>query len=251
MALSQFNRVMQASDIVKQVGVDVGLPTVTDPFTSNDPQYQRLITILNICGNQMLDQYSWARMYRLFTFNTIPNTQVYQLPNDFNNVVPDTLWQPNNTFANGYGSTSPQIWQYVTVVPLVGTITIVYREKQGVFNILPVPQSIYPISFEYESRAWVSTLLPSDENTVFRDNVTSGSMYILHDPTLFMAFLKMKFLEAVGFDTQKATDTFNILLDQRTSKDVSAPRLSMAGNGMFSSGRLLNGLNVPQTDYGF
>lgn len=249
MALGNFNRIMQAIDIVRQVGIDVGLPSVNDPFTSNDPQYARLITIMNICGNQMLDQYSWAKMYRLFSFPTVPGKGDYDLPTDFNNVVPDTLWQPQNAFANGYGSVTPQIWEYLTVVPLVGTITIVYREKQGKFSILPVPQSVYTISFEYESRAWVVS--NPESNPVYRDNVSNGDQYVIHDPTLFQAYLKMKFLEAVGFDTQKATDTFNLLLDQRTGKDVSAPRLNMGGSGAFYAGRLLNGLNVPQTDFGF
>ena len=69
MALQQFNRIKQANDIILEVAVECGLPKITDPFSSADPQYQRLITLLNLSGNSLLDTYQWARLINRFDYD--------------------------------------------------------------------------------------------------------------------------------------------------------------------------------------
>lgn len=244
MTLASFNRYKTAGDIISEVGIEVGLPKVTDPFTSNDPQYQRMITILNIAGNNILSMYPWAQVSTPYSFNTIPGQGGYPLPEDFNYMIPQTLWQPNMTFIPGYGSVSAQMWTYLQAVPLVGTINVIFRERLGGLSIIPTPQSIFPVSFEYISRGWCND--PATQ--AYRDNVTKASDLIFLDPQLTSRYLKMKFLEAVGFDTQKATDDFNLMLDARTSQQQATPILNM-GTGAGQQ-RLLSILNLPDTGLG-
>jgi hypothetical protein len=245
MPLSNFNRTKQAGDIVNEVGVEVGLPRITDPFTSTDPQYLRLITLLNISGNNLIDMYPWTRFNLAYTLSTQVDVSGYPLPEDFNCMIPQTLWQPNMTFQPGYGSISPQMWTYLSAVPLVGTINVVFRERLGGISIIPTPQSVFNITFEYQSRGWCNDTV----SQVYRDNVTKYSDVVLLDPALISRYLKMKFLEAVGFDTQKATDDFNLVLESRSSKSAAPPIMSMSGTGGMQQ-RLINVLNIPETGFG-
>jgi hypothetical protein len=243
MALSNFNRTKQAGDLVNEVGVEVGLPRISDPFVSTDPQYLRMIALLNIAGNNLIDLYSWSRFSKTFTFPTVAGQSEYLLPNDFLDITPSTMWQPDVNLTPAYGSVTPQTWQMLLSVPLVGTLQIVYRERSGKLVLLPTPESEIDISVEYQSRAWVNGV-----GDILKDHVVQYADVVLHDPALISRYLKMKFLEAVGFDTQKATDDFNLILDARSSKDQSRPILNMAGP--FQSARLLDVRNLPETGYG-
>lgn len=244
MALSNFNRTKQAGDLIIEVGIEVGLPKVSDPFVSTDPQYQRLITLLNISGNNLIDLYQWSRFTKILSIPLQAGVGSYELPLDFLDIVPGTMWQPDVNLSPAYGSVTPQTWQMLLSIPLVGTLQIIYRERSGKLDVLPVPTSSdITVTIEYQSRAWVAV-----GGIASRDNVTQYSDVVLHDPALISRYLKMKFLEAVGFDTQKATDDFNLILDARSSKDQSRPILSMSGP--YQSARLLDVRNLPETGYG-
>jgi hypothetical protein len=242
MALSSVNRTKQAGDIIIEVGVEVGLPRVTDPFVSNDPQYQRMISMLNIAGNALIEFHPWTRLQVNGTIVTIPGESIYPLPDDFSSITDSTVWK-KGTLQPGVGSVSPQWWAYFTNVPLVGTISVVYRERRGSFEVIPTPDSEFFITYEYISRAWVLT-----GSATRRDNVTQYSDVVLHDPLLISRYLKLRFLEALGFDSQTAKDEFNFVLESISSKDKSAPILTSAvSTGI---GRLIDINNLPETGYG-
>lgn len=246
MALANFNRVMSASDLISMVGVEVGLPKITDPFASSDPQYQRMIQILNIAGPVLLKLYPWSRFQNVKQINVIANQNSYPLPDDFDSMIDETMWQPGTSFITGFGSTSPQLWEYFINVPVVGTLTIIYRERFGGIQVLPMPTSDFSFTFEYVSRGWVTD---ANQSGVYRDNVAQGTDLILFDPMLISRYLKLRFLEALGFDTQSAKDDFNIVLDSQTSMDTSKTTLS-AARGPTNGFQLLSVQNVPETGFG-
>jgi hypothetical protein len=245
MALGIYNRYKQAGDIVLQVGIEVGLPKVADPFTSNDAQYQRLITLLNTAGNGLLELYPWTRLINNFEILTIQNQVKYVLPPDFDAMIDQTLWRKGGLYP-GY-PTSPQVWQYLSNILSGITLTVMFRERNGELWIWPSVGAGIPISFEYRSRGWVGQGL--GPNYSYRDNVLSFTDVVLHDPHLIERYLKLRFLEALGFDTQAAKDDFNIALEARTAKDNAAPTLNAGGVGIGI--RWIDDKNAGQTNFGF
>jgi hypothetical protein len=247
MALANFNRTMNAGDLLTQVAVEVGLPKVNDPFTTSDPQYQRMIQILNIAGNALLKLAPWSRFQNVKQINVTPGQSSYPLPEDFDSMIDETMWQPGTSFITGFGSTSPQLWEYFLNVPVVGTLTIIYRERFGGIQVLPVPQSAFSFTFEYVSRGWVTD---ANQSGTYRDNVAQASDIVLFDPLLIGRYLKMRFLEALGFDTQGAKDDFNLVFDSLASQDTSKMTLS-AATGPSNGFNLLGVQNIPETGFGF
>lgn len=244
MALSNLNRNKTAGDLVSEIGVEIGLPKIQDPFTSNDPQYQRMIQLLNVAGNALLELYPWARLQVRGSITTVPGQGGYPLPADFLSMADDTIWRQNMTLYPGIGSLSPQTWQALLNIPVVGTISVIYRERLGGISVLPVPDSVYSFNFEYISRGWVTDVNQSN----FRDNVTTANDIVLLDPLLIGRYLKLRFLEALGFDTQAAKDDFNLVLEAVSSRDKSAPVIATAKS---QGVPLISAMNLPETNYGF
>jgi hypothetical protein len=247
MALAALNRYKNAGDIIVEVGVDCGLPSVLDPFQTTDAQYQRLITQLNISGNALLTLYPWARLQNKAQISCVPGSEYYPLPADFSAMLPSTVWRKDQNFIPGYGSISPQVYEYLVNVPIVGTINIIYREQLGGIGVLPVPTEPFQFTFEYISRGWVTDAAQSG---VYRDNVSQASDIVLFDPLLISRYLKMRWLKSTGFDATEATDDFNLLLDNRSSTDTSKPKLSMVGANQALGAPLISVANIPQTGYG-
>jgi hypothetical protein len=80
-----------------------------------------------------------------------------------------------------------------------------------------------------------------------KDAPTAADDVILYEPILITKFLKLRFLEAKGFDTVAASKQFEVTFMQWTGNDISAPTLSMARMRVFP---YLNWRNVPETNYG-
>jgi hypothetical protein len=247
MALAALNRYKNAGDIISEVGIDVGLPVTLDPFQSQDAQYQRMITQLNLSGNALLTLYAWARLTQKTTITTIPGQTYYPLPDDFSAMIPGTTWRKDQNFVPGYGTVSAQTWEYLVNVPIVGTINVIYREQLGGLGVLPTPTQAYSFTFEYISRGWVTD---AQQTGAYRDNVTQASDIVLFDPLLISRYLKMRWLKSTGFDASDATDEFNLLLDNRSSTDTSKPKLSAAGVLAPLGAPLISIANIPQTGYG-
>ena len=243
MALGSLNRTKSAGDLISEVGVEVGLNRVSDPFISNDPKYIQLIVILNLCGNELIDLYRWTRFQRRHALTTQDGVTNYNLPSDWNAMIDQTAWSSSS--ATPATPISPQEWQYVTNNSQVPVIEVLIRERNGYLSVPTGTPAGIAINLEYESRGWVYRA--STPNDLY-DNATSSSDVVLHDPTLFSRYLKMKFLEAIGFDTQKATDEFNLLLDIRTSKDKTAPILNLGKGASYR--KYIDDANIPETGFG-
>ena len=102
------------------------------------------------------------------------------------------------------------------------------------------------INFEYQSTNWVSDGQPTP---ALSDTVTSGSEVVLFDRTLITRYLKLKWLQAKGFDTSKPQDDFNLVFGSITSKDKGNAILS-AGRGSRGHPYLDTYRNTPDTGFG-
>lgn len=244
MSLGSLNRTKTAGDTIVDVGVEIGLPKVSDPFISGDSKWQQMVTIANSCGNKLIDLYSWSRLHRRHAFVTVAGQENYDLPADWNAMIDQTMWKSSGLVIGQ--PISPQEWQYFSNNSYLPVLRVLFRERGGYLSVPPGTPGSVSVNFEYESRGWVSR--QAYPNDLF-DNVTSFTDIILLDPTLFGTYLKMKFLEAIGFDSQKAADDFNLMLEARTSKDKSAPILNAGRTNRFGA-RLIDVVNIPETGYG-
>jgi len=252
MSLQALNRYQSAGTLITNVGVEVGLPKIGDPFATTDPQYIRLITLMNTAGNELLDLYPWCRLQNRYAFVTVADPLAlntcqldYPLPEDWNAMLDQTMWKKGGLYP-GF-PISIQSWQYLANVQAAITIQVIFMERMGLISVAPGTAIGLSVNMMYESRGWVRQ---QNNLTYLADNVQDTADIVVHDPLMISRYLKMKFLEAVGFDTQKATDDFNLVLENRMSKDRSAPILNTGRPGAIGPYRLIDGFNAPQTGFG-
>lgn len=231
-----------AGSIINLAASEVGLTAVSDPFSSNDPAFVQLCNICTSSGRELLGLHEWQRLTKEHSFVTTVATE-YDLPDDFGYMIDQTQWDRSADMPLG-GPLTPQEWAY-RLGSDVGTqsIYVSFRVSEGVMKLLPDPQTAgVNIVFEYVSREWVQKA-----DLSFDDKVQAQDDVILYEPALMVKFLKLRFLEAKGFDTTAAMNQFTSVFMQWTGKDISAPILSMAYSRAFP---YLGYNNIPESGFG-
>lgn len=219
-----------ANNILNQVAVETGSQPVSDPFASQDPTFVQLQFLLNTAGQELVQMYKWELLIREANIVTQDgDTGDYPLPADFYYMINQTGWERSQQVPL-FGPLSAQDWQYLLGRDLVSsTIYASFRLNEGMFKLFPQPPSNnLDIHYEYVSKNWVSN---NDQPVTYTDTVTSGSQQPLYDKTLIGRYLKVKFLEAKGFDSSKAQDDFNQVFSFLTGLDKGAEVLNVGGGG--------------------
>lgn len=237
-----------AGNIINQAAAEVGLVPVTNPFTSVDPAFQQMIYLLTAAGRELLGSHQWQRFVKRYSITTT-TASTYDLPADYGWFIDQTGWNPVSG-GNGLplgGPLTEQDYAYLVSTNLASsTIYISFREADGQIAILPSPAPAgKTITFTYMSRYWVAAT--GAPTTPVADSVALTTDVVLFEPTLITKLLKLRFLEAKGFDTTAAVTQFANLFDQWTGKDTTTAVLNTARVRTFP---YLGWRNVPETNYG-
>jgi hypothetical protein len=101
-----------AGQIINDALVEVGLSSVTDPFSDLDPNVVQMQTLLKTVGRETLREHSWTILRKQATFTTVQGTPSYAIPSDFYVMEDQSGWNRTNRLPLG-GPLSPQEWQYL------------------------------------------------------------------------------------------------------------------------------------------
>lgn len=240
------NTTTTANEILNRVAAEVGFAPTQDPYAAVDPFYVQLRYLMQTAGEELMHAFPWEVLQKTYTVTTVDgDTGRYDTPSDFAYVINDTAWDRTNNTPLG-GPLSPKDWAYLKGRDLSSnTLYASFRFDGGTFNIFPEnPAAGIELSFGYVSTHWVNEA----PTTVTKDSVTVGTDIILFDKTLFTRSLKVKYLEAGGFDTTKAQADLNQIFAFLTGTDKGAPILNAGGRG----GRYpyLSAHNSPDTGFG-
>jgi len=197
-------------------------------MSSADESFIQLRGLLNSAGQELVELHPWGSLNREFTLTTQEgDSGTYDLPEDFSYMIDQTGWDRSNRVAIG-GPLSAQDWSYLIGRDLISqTIYASFRLVDNKFDLFPQPPPVgLEIRFEYISRNWVS----EQNETTRKDLATVTSDIVLYEALMIIKFLKVKFLDAKGFDSSSARHEFEVLFNSRTGKDTGAVILSAGSN---------------------
>jgi len=237
-----------ANDILNRVAVEIGDEAVADPMASTDPLFIQMKYLLNIAGEELYQAYPWQLLTREHQIITSAlDSGDYDLPDDFGYMIDQTGWERSQNVPL-WGPLSPQDWSYLLGRGLVNqTIYASFRLDQGLFRIFPQPPPDgLNVNFEYIACTWVSD---GAATPAYQKEVLIGSDIPLFDRTLISRYLKVKLLEAKGFDSQKAQDDFNQTFSFLTGQDKGAQILTLGGRLGYPYLNIWR--NLPDTNYGY
>lgn len=217
-----------ASTIINRTALEVGLLSTSDPVGSSDEAFIQLTGLLNAAGQELVELHPWQVLRKEKEFTTAPgDTGIYTLENDYAYMLQQTHWDKTNDEPLG-GPLSAQDWAYLEGSDLLSnTIYVSYRVVNNQLELYKQPpDSGITIRYEYISRNWVQEAGETSANT---DEVDSSSDIVVYEPILIQKLLKVKFLEAKGFNSEAARLEFETAFLSRTSRDEGAPILCASG----------------------
>jgi hypothetical protein len=233
---------------MNRVAAECGVEPVSGPYSSGQVEFEQMKYLLQTAGEELAAAHPWELLTKEHNIVTQEgDSGDYALPDDFFYMINQTGWERNDNTPL-FGPLTPQDWQYLLGRDLVdGTIYASFRLKEGKFSLFPQPPSAgLDIHFEYINKNWVQS---GTQANVYTDTITSGSDTPQFDRTLLSRMLKMKYLEAKGFDTTKAQDDFNQSFNFLTGFDKGAEVLNAGRHGRHFP--YLDGFyNTPDTKYG-
>jgi hypothetical protein len=241
-------RYISANDIINQVCIEVGLNSNTDPVASQEDTYIQMTGLLTAAGQELVEMVPWQVLRSVYELVTADgDTGTYDLPDDFAYMVDQTGWDLSNNVPVA-GPLSAQQWCYLEGRDLVSsTIYASFRLFDNTFNLFPQPPPVgMTVKFEYINRNWV---LEAGDGALRRDTIGAGTNIVLYEAILIKKFLKVKWLDAKGFDSTAARLDFDTIFSGRVGRDKGAPVLSAAGSTLGFP--YLNAwYNAPYSGYG-
>lgn len=242
--MAQFKTVQE---IVNQAAAELGFTPVADVLSAGNQVFTQFRYLLNAVGQELVTMSDWEQLQEEATVTTATSTSEYDLPTNFDHMIDQTGWDRTNLKPLG-GSLSPQTWQYLKGSSLLnGTIYVTFRIKKSKFAVLPdnpVPNAL-DIRFEYVRNTWILNV----DGVTYQTEIVTKDDTILYPPTLVVKFLKVKYLEAKGFDSEKARDDFAGIFDSVSGQNIPSGTLNAGGSSeQFPYIDAFN--NVPDTGYG-
>lgn len=241
------NTAITANAIMNRVAAEVGIAPVADPYASQDQIFTQLKYLLNTAGEELQQAYNWEFLVRKHQILTTElDTGSYPLPADFGRMINQTGWERSENVPLG-GPLSAQDWTYLLGRDLASdTIYASFRIAEDEFKLFPNPAPVgLDINYEYITTHWASDGAPTP---TYQSEILKGSDKPLFDKTLITRYVKLKYLQAAGFETQDAKTDFNQTFSFLTSSDKGS---EIINQGSRHRGHIyISSANVGDTNFG-
>ena len=207
--------------VVGEISSDIATPTAIT--SSQDQTVVQLFRLCNRVGMDLVREYPWRRLVTEYTFPTVASTSTYDLPTDFDRMVPDSHYDRTNDWQN-LGPESSQGWQWLNTG--LSTVTqLRWRLYLNQIKFYSTPTAVYTMAYEYVSRYWVLATggsVPTKE----RFSVDTDTCVFADD--VMTLGLKYQWYRAKGLDYEQVFTEFRRAVDACKGQDIPEGRKSLS-----------------------
>lgn len=231
-----------AANIINKVLLEQALATaaVSNVYTNTDGVVVQLRALLEALGQDLAALRPWTHLQQEHTLSTEAGTPSYALPSGYVGMVPQTHWN-RSTDLPLVGPANPQTWQEAASSGAIANTNYLYRVKGNRLFLDPTPSAVESLAFEYASAYWV---VPSGETAPTAEAPSADTDTLWFDRRLLVAGLKLRWLEAKGFDTTAAQRAYDAALSAAMGNDGAHSVLSLAPP------ESMRGPRLPETNWG-
>lgn len=211
-------------DVTDEIGIERPQTIVSN--TSDTAR--RLLQSAQRTGNELARRWYWSFLTREHTFDTVEDQSAYDLPDDFDRMIPHTQWDRDNEWRL-WGPLTPQEWQFVKSGVAEEGPRRDYRIKpdSGTNKVFLSPppgtgEDGETLVFEYISTNWCV-----DTNGDGRSKFQADTDKPRFDDELFRLGIRWRILRSLGLEYLTEFDEFDRLQSQRIAGDGDMPRLRM------------------------
>lgn len=241
---------MNLLEVVQAASDELGLPEVTSALSNANLTVRQLVALTRASGAALVKRHEWRTLYREMTVTTVNGQAFYTLPADFGRLISRTAWDQTNAWQLE-GPVLTTMWQSYQSGIGSDTVRLQFRMIDNRIELRPTASIVagLTLSAYYVSKYWIYTSPadPLDPPTRLADFANDTDL-IAFDDRLIVEYVKLKFLQAKGLDTQAVAMDFQNALDDALSQDTGAQKLSVACPS--SVGILPDQPLVPDSGYG-
>jgi hypothetical protein len=231
---------MSLLTIVQTVTAELSLVQPTMVVGSADRQVQQLLALANRAGMKLAKAYPWEAMREEVVFPTLNQvTQTAIIPADFSRFVDNSFFN-RTTRRPITGPITPRQWQWIQAQPVFSTAYLMFNQRQGLFNMAPVPPAGQQIAFEYISKYWAQSAAGAAQASFLADTDTS-----FLDEDLLTMGLKWRYLRSKGLDYAEEMADYEDELETAKARDGGATTLTLAPQPIDP-----NRANIPDGNFG-
>lgn len=185
----------------------------------------------------------WRTLQQIYAFDTIADTDLYPLPNDYGYLLADTAWDNDNKYC--IRPLSSREWEYVQRGIATASPYLYYRLIGNYIQIFPKPsQSGITLSFGYVSKFPVLDADGVTKRELFQgDNDT-----ILLDEEAFIRGVIWRWKRMSGLDFSIEFDEYDTYIKRVIARDNGIKTYSLTNNTVGYG--LMGGNNIPDSGYG-
>jgi hypothetical protein len=233
--------------VVQDASDELGLPHPSSALSNPDLTVTQLVALTRAAGDSLTKRRLWRFLVQLATFTTTA-AEYYALPSDFNRTVDNTMWDGTNHWPLD-GPLLAQEWQYLNRGIVSSGPRMQFRLSQNRVQVRPTPVTAgYVISYFYHSRWWIYTdgATPTDDVTLMGAFANDTDL-IVYEHRLIVDAVKLRFLQAKGFDTTAVAQDLQNSLDDAISADTGAMKLNLARGRLYYP--LVGVQNIPDGNW--
>lgn len=230
------------SNVINKVLLELALAdsSVSDVYASTDAVVVHLRALLEALGQELAQMRPWTHLQQEETVTTVVGTQSYALPADYVAMLPQTAWN-RSTDLEMAGPATPQVWQLLRSTDTISSTNYFFRVQGNRLYLDPTPTAVETLAYEYVSAYWVQ---PSGETAPTSETPSANTDVLWFDRRLLVSGLKLRWLEAKGFDTSAAQRAFDGVLSAAMGNDGAHPVLHLAPSVR------RHGPSLPETNWG-
>jgi hypothetical protein len=242
--MADINRMLTGSEIITRVMNVLGLPVSASPASASDSTTKQMWALLTECGQEIMDEYDWEVINKVYTISVQDPVLIYDLPSDFQQFLDSTGWN-NTSRIPLIGPVSNQIWRTLIARNLGGTTyALQYVIRENKVEFYWAPSTAQTVTIAYQGRGWCQD---ASNPTIYRDHVQNNDDIVMFDPRMVITKLLLEWRKRKGFDTVDEQEAYNKAL--RVAKYNDAPKVDLrtAGTAKYP---YLGYVNMPDTLYG-
>jgi len=223
---------VQIKAILDEVLRESGFTAPSAYATSNNDADKQAFALANRALRTLTTD-SWRSLYRAHTF-TMTSATAYDLPVDYREIVPDTMWNTNSNL-KVIIPPSDEVWAYLQANDVATGVQEIARITEGQLHIEnPTPGS--GIRFEYITNHPVTA-----NDTTTKARFTADNDTCLLDDDLLIMDIKWRWNKLKGLPWEADLQEAKIYQKSVRAADRPPKKLNMTGN-------MLPPLNEPYTD---
>lgn len=213
---------MTLRTIVQDASRRLGLQRPSTVVGSTDENAITLLALAQQEGKALARRHDWQVLQTEHTFSTANGTSSYALPDAFDRILKDTVFNRTRR-RRMLGDLTPEQWQQ-TQASLVTRVNPAFRIRGARFLISPTPSAIETVAYEYVSKNWCQSSSLTAQSEWAADTDTG-----LLDEELTTLGLVWRFRAGKGLDYAEDMQNYELEVGNAILRDGARTRIDTSG----------------------